>query len=93
MKGRDWYDLIWYAGNHPEYRLKHLEERSRQSGHYLDKTPFTHALVMEMLRQRLEAVDIEQMKEDVRPFVRDAFALSIWSKNFFLDAFKRLTAV
>jgi hypothetical protein len=24
VKGRDWYDLVWYVGRHPQLRLKHL---------------------------------------------------------------------
>jgi len=33
VKGRDWYDLVWYAANHPRLRLSHLEQRMIQSGH------------------------------------------------------------
>ena len=33
VKGRDWYDLVWYAANHPQLHLKHLEQRMIQSGH------------------------------------------------------------
>ncbi|NQV14957.1 nucleotidyl transferase AbiEii/AbiGii toxin family protein, partial [bacterium] len=25
VKGRDWYDLVWYAGRYPELHLSHLE--------------------------------------------------------------------
>jgi hypothetical protein len=34
VKGRDWYDLVWYAANHPQINLIHLEQRMRQSGHW-----------------------------------------------------------
>ena len=33
VKGRDWYDLVWYAANHPHLHLSHLEQRMNQSGH------------------------------------------------------------
>ena len=33
VKGRDWYDLVWYVANHPQLHLKHLEQRMIQSGH------------------------------------------------------------
>jgi hypothetical protein len=26
VKGRDWYDLVWYAGRHPEVRISHLDD-------------------------------------------------------------------
>jgi predicted nucleotidyltransferase component of viral defense system len=28
VKGRDWYDLVWYAANHPQLHLNHLEHRT-----------------------------------------------------------------
>jgi beta-xylosidase len=34
VKDRDWYDLVWYAANHPQLHLSHLEQRMRQSGHW-----------------------------------------------------------
>jgi predicted nucleotidyltransferase component of viral defense system len=34
VKGRDWYDLVWFAAFHPELRLAHLEQRMRQPGHW-----------------------------------------------------------
>ena len=33
VKGRDWYDLVWYITHHPRLHLGHLEQRMRQSGH------------------------------------------------------------
>ena len=93
MKGRDWYDLVWYAGYHPKYHLLHLEWRSIQSGHYDGASPLTEAEVRSRLSQRLEQVDMEQLKDDVRPFLRDPSVLDIWSKDFFRDVFGRLTAI
>lgn len=31
VKGRDWYDLVWYAARHPELHLSHLEQRMSMS--------------------------------------------------------------
>lgn len=41
VKGRDWYDLLWYAGHHPEVHMDHLESRMRCSGDYLDEECLT----------------------------------------------------
>jgi hypothetical protein len=27
VKGRVWYDFVWFAANHPQLRLAHLRER------------------------------------------------------------------
>ena len=40
VKGRDWYDLVWYAAYQPQLHLTHLEQRMIQSGHLKeDGTP------------------------------------------------------
>ena len=91
IKGRDWYDLAWYAGKYPQYNLSHLENRARQSGDYADACPLNDDIVRQMLSERLAEVDIEAMKADVRPFLRDPRSLNIWNKDFFADVFQRLS--
>ena len=90
VKGRDWYDLAWYAGAHPEYNLRHLESRSRQSGDYTDEAPLSDELVHAMLEEKLCQLDISSMKADVSPFLHDQNELSCWSEDFFIDVFRRL---
>ena len=92
VKGRDWYDLAWYAGAHPVYNLRHLECRARQSGDYSDAAPLTDEAVHAMLEARLSRIDVDAVAEDVRPFLRDQNELACWSREFFLDAFRRLHA-
>ena len=92
VKGRDWYDLAWYAGAHPAYNLLHLECRARQSGDYSDAAPLTDEAVHAMLAERLDRIDIKAAAEDVRPFLQDQNDLACWSREFFLDAFRRLHA-
>ena len=92
VKGRDWYDLAWYAGTHPAYNLRHLERRARQSGDYSDAAPLTDDAVHAMLAARLDRVDLAAAAEDVRPFLRDPNDLSCWSREFFSDVFRRLRA-
>ncbi len=82
-KGRDWYDMVWYAGNHPQVNLTHLEQRMRQSGDYPDDKPLTLWRLREMLNAAIDDADIEMLKADVRPFIRDPQELDLWSKEFF----------
>ena len=30
VKGRDWYDFVWYCAYHPHLHVSHLQERMRQ---------------------------------------------------------------
>ena len=90
IKGRDWYDLVWYAARHPHVNLGHLETRMRQSGDYGDEEPLTRARLLELLRQRVRRVDVGELREEVAPFVRERQSLEIWSQDFFLHLIDRI---
>ena len=93
VKGRDWYDLVWFAAYHPELHLAHLEQRMRQTGHWTVSASLTEADVRDLLTKRIDKVDIDQIRREAEPFVKDAAALAIWSKEFFLDVASRLKIV
>ncbi len=93
VKGRDWYDLVWFAAYHPEFDLAHLEQRMRQTGHWQGPAPLTAGDLRDLLAKRIDKVDIDQIRQEVEPFVKDAAALAIWSKEFFLDVASRIKAV
>lgn len=93
VKGRDWYDLVWYCTHHPQLHLAHLEARMRQSGHYSEQSALTPEKFSELLSQCIETVDIDQAGKDVRPFVRQPETLEIWSRDFFCEIVKRIEIV
>ena len=93
VKGRDWYDLVWFAAYHPELHLAHLEQRMRQTGHWTESVPLTAEDLRDLVSKRIEKVDIDQIRREVEPFVKDAAALAIWSKEFFLDVASRIKIV
>jgi predicted nucleotidyltransferase component of viral defense system len=90
VKGRDWYDLVWFAAYHPELRLSHLEQRMRQTGHWTGQSPLTEAEFRGLLARRIDRVDIDQIRKEVEPFVKDPASLAVWSKEFFLDVASRI---
>jgi predicted nucleotidyltransferase component of viral defense system len=90
VKGRDWYDFIWYISNHPELKISHLEERMRHSGHYVEVTPLTGKKLSDMLSTAIESLDIDDIRNEMIRFVDDSDSLSIWSKDFFLAAVQRI---
>jgi predicted nucleotidyltransferase component of viral defense system len=93
VKGRDWYDLVWFAAYHPELHLVHLEQRMRQTGHWQGPAPLTAGDLRDLLSNRIEKVDIDQIRREVERFVKDPAALAIWSKEFFLDVASRIKIV
>jgi hypothetical protein len=93
VKGRDWYDLVWYAGRHPEVRISHLESRMRQSGDYCNDEPLTPERLQHLLRQAVDDLDVEQARREVAPFVVDQRALDLWSRDFFRQIIPRIVPI
>jgi predicted nucleotidyltransferase component of viral defense system len=93
VKGRDWYDLVWFAAHHPELRIFHLEQRMRQTGHWAGPTPLAAVDLRDLITRRIDSVDIDQIRREVEPFVKDAAALAIWSREFFTDVASRIKIV
>ncbi len=81
IKGRDWYDFEWYIRNRVPLNFNHLKKRTEE----FNEIELTKEKFLELLKERLSTGDIEQVKEDVIPFVRDPRELEIWSNNYFLQ--------
>jgi predicted nucleotidyltransferase component of viral defense system len=90
VKGRDWYDFVWYAANHPELHLSHLESRMRQSGHWKGDDPLTAESFQRLIHEAIEGLDVEKARREVSPFVRNQEAPALWSQEFFHDVAGRI---
>lgn len=93
VKGRDWYDLLWYAGNHPEVHMDHLEARMRQSGDYQDEETLTPQKLRDLLEGTIDELNINSSRNEVSPFVRDQQLLDVWSKELFRSAVKQIVHI
>jgi predicted nucleotidyltransferase component of viral defense system len=81
VKGRDWYDFEWYVRHRIPLDFNHLAERILQfNGKLITKNEF-----MDLLRQRLTSTNINMVKADVLPFIRQPEELDIWSNEYFLQ--------
>ncbi len=92
VKGRDWYDLLWYIGRGVAPNVPHLEMRMRQSQDYLLSDPLTLPTIKGLLHRKLMQLDFEALKNDIRPFISDASGVEAWNTELFLSAFDRITA-
>ena len=93
VKGRDWYDLVWYAAHHPQLHLGHLEQRMIQSGHVKEGEHLTKEKLFLLTSNAIDKLDVNQVKKEVEPFVKNPEALQVWSKGFFRDVVKRIVLV
>ena len=83
VKGRDWYDLVWYVSHHPEVRLSHLEARMRQTDDWGGEGNLSTEKVIELLHARIDITEVDQIRQEVAPFVKDRRSLDLWSRDFF----------
>jgi hypothetical protein len=83
VKGRDWYDLIWYIQNKVPLNLSYLEACMRQAGHLKPKDLLDGNKLMEMLNAKIQSIDWESAKAEMRSFISDPHKLEIWSPQFF----------
>jgi hypothetical protein len=90
VKGRDWYDLVWYAANHPQLNLGHLEQRMRQTGHWSGEQSLSPVAFSDLLFEAIDRLDVNQARKDVAPFVKDQQMLALWSHDFFSDVASRI---
>ena len=81
VKGRDWYDFEWYVRNGIPLNFEHLKLRIKEFNNMeVDKPQF-----FEMLKERLTSADMGQVKNDVRPFLKNPHDLDIWSNDYFVQ--------
>ena len=81
VKGRDWYDFEWYVRHNIPLDFTHLHERAIEFNH----EDITKDSFLEKLNERLATADINQVKADVLPFVRNPKEMGIWSNDYFLQ--------
>lgn len=81
VKGRDWYDFEWYVRHNVPLGFTHLHERTLQ----FNNEDISEDSFLEKLKERLATADINQVKADVLPFIRNPKEMDIWSNDYFLQ--------
>ena len=82
VKGRDWYDLVFFVSRGIPLDLPHLRARLAASGMAgADIVDVNSAVAL--LHEKIESLDIEAAARDVLPFVSDRASLELWSREFF----------
>jgi predicted nucleotidyltransferase component of viral defense system len=90
VKGRDFYDLLWYVGRGVTPNYTYLERKLAQSGHWPSDTPFTADAFKAWAKARLETLDIAAAKADVERFLPNPRVLDGWSQESFRAALERI---
>jgi hypothetical protein len=88
LKGRDWYDFIWYTARRTTINHRLLSSALDQQGPWKGKAPKTdNAWCVERLQELIQQHDWEQARRDVQRFVKshELPSLELWSRDFFMQ--------
>jgi predicted nucleotidyltransferase component of viral defense system len=90
VKGRDWYDLVWYIARNIPVNLPHLRDRLIQSKAWAKNRKFSLDDLLELLRNKINQVDFNNAKVDILPFIKDKQAIDLWTRDFFLQIIQNI---
>lgn len=82
VKGRDWYDMEWYIKKGTVLNLKHFALRAKDSGDW-NRDTITEIEFRELLTEKIDTVNMQYVKADIKRFIRDQSTLEIWSPKYF----------
>ncbi len=92
IKGRDWYDFLWYTAQRvsPNYAL--LASAMEQTGHRADTKSLGRSECVALLEKKIETIDWKVVRVDVERFVkpRELPSLRLWNKELFLAQCSKL---
>jgi len=93
IKGRDWYDFIWYINRKISPQIDLLKNALYQHGPWAGKdVEVTFPWLRRVLEDVIDSLDWITVRRDVERFIPAAELPSMthWSKAFFLDRLKHL---
>ena len=85
IKGRDYYDYLFYCAKGTKINLEYLENKLKNSNKISSDTKLDFPLLKKMLQERFTSVDYNLARKDVSSFITDQESLSLWSKELFLS--------
>lgn len=78
VKGRDWYDIVWFIRNNIPLNLALFSKLNGQ------KETLSEEAFLKMAKERIDQLDVTSAMKDVLNFIRDTEVVQrTWSKEFF----------
>lgn len=95
LKGRDWYDLVWYTARRTPINHALLSSALDQQGPWKGTRPATdNAWCVAALTTAIAAVDWDQARKDVQRFLKpiELPSLELWTSEFFMAQCRKLSS-
>lgn len=89
VKGRDWYDLEWYIRKGIPLNVPHFLVRAAETSNWQKETT-NKEQILDLLKDKINDVSFDAVKNDVRKFIRNDEQLKIWNANYFNDLVERM---
>jgi hypothetical protein len=93
IKGRDWYDFVWYVARKIRPDLDLLRHALHQQGPWAGQTvTVTMPWVQENMEAVIRRIDWHTVRADIQLFLplREQEGLRTWSADFFLNQLARM---
>lgn len=90
VKGRDWYDFVWFIGRDVPVATNYLEQKMRASDHWTREESLTIESLSELVCDQANKMDLRRAQEDVIRFVNDPRSIEVWSPEFFVQLAQQL---
>jgi predicted nucleotidyltransferase component of viral defense system len=82
VKGRDWYDLEWYIKKGVPLDINHFLLRAQDTNDW-KKSTISKEDILDLLKIKINTVNMNSVKEDIVRFIPDHTVLDIWSQEYF----------
>ncbi|MFP3041482.1 nucleotidyl transferase AbiEii/AbiGii toxin family protein [Treponema primitia] len=89
VKGRDWYDFLWYMGKKIEPNYQYLSDAINRNGPWQGKNiKVTKDWFEKALQEKIISLNMEMVKRDVIRFVNpvERDMVNTWTRDIFLNA-------
>ncbi len=85
VKGRDFYDYLFYCSKHTKVNITYLENKLKKNGKIPMDMKLDINILKDMLKEKFISVDYKMAIQDVIPFVKNIEKVSSWSKELFIS--------
>jgi len=93
VKGRDWYDLLWYVARKVPINALLLKNALVQQGPWKDKKlTLNDRWLQDAFQNKIQSVDWKEAKQDIQRFLKpnQLQQLDQWNEKFFLETVSKI---
>ncbi len=97
VKGRDFYDFLWFIKEETPLRINYLNAKSIQS---FENNPDKKNIplknktdLLKALNKKFDSLDFDQVKLDIYPFINNPQEIEFWNKELFIQSSKKIQLI